>query len=141
VPEGRPPGAAVVARIGALDLDHVGTERGQDLGAVRAGDGGRDVEHAHAGERGEGTRRHRLHHRGSGLCEDAVVFNQMVDWVSGSDWSYIAVLGVAILDAFFPFVPSESLVIVAGTLAGAGDLNVFVVILSASTGAGVGDKI
>ena len=57
------------------------------------------------------------------------MFNQMIDWVSGSNWSYLAILGVAILDAFFPFVPSESIVIVAGTLAGAGDLNVFLVIL------------
>ena len=32
--------------------------------------------------------------------------------------------GAAMLDAFFPVVPSESLVVVAGTLAGAGDLNV-----------------
>ena len=36
-----------------------------------------------------------------------VVFNQMIDWVSGSNWSYLVILGVAILDAFFPFVPSE----------------------------------
>ena len=47
----------------------------------------------------------------------------------------------AILDAFFPFVPSESIVIVAGTLAGAGDLNVFLVILSAWAGAVIGDNI
>ena len=69
------------------------------------------------------------------------MFSQMVDWVSGSNWTYLIILGVAILDAFFPFVPSESIVIVAGTLAGAGDLNVFLVILSAWTGAVIGDNI
>lgn len=69
------------------------------------------------------------------------MFNQMVDWVSGSNWSYLAIFGVAVLDAFFPLVPSESMVIIAGTLAGAGDLNVFFVIGSAWAGAVVGDNI
>jgi membrane-associated protein len=69
------------------------------------------------------------------------VFNQMVDWVSSSNWSYLAIFGVAILDAFFPFVPSETIVIVAGTLAGAGKLNVFLVILCAWGGAVIGDNI
>jgi membrane protein DedA with SNARE-associated domain len=69
------------------------------------------------------------------------VFNQMVDWVSGSNWSYLAIFGVAVIVAFFPLVPSESMVIIAGTLAGAGDLNVFFVIGSAWAGAVVGDNI
>jgi len=69
------------------------------------------------------------------------VFNQMVDWVSGSNWSYLAIFGVAVLDAFFPLVPSESMVIIAGTLAGAGDLDLFLVILSAWGGAVVGDNV
>ena len=70
-----------------------------------------------------------------------MVFAQAVDWISGSNWSYVIVFGFAVLDAFFPVVPSESLVVVAGTLAGAGDLNVFVVILAAASGAIVGDNI
>ncbi len=69
------------------------------------------------------------------------MFQQMVDWVSGSNWSYVAILAVAVLDAFFPLVPSESMVIVAGALAGAGDLNVVLVILAAWTGAVIGDNI
>jgi len=69
------------------------------------------------------------------------VFDQMIDWVSGSNWSYVAVFAVAVLDAFFPIVPSESMVIVAGTLAGAGDLSLVLVILSAWAGAVVGDNI
>ena len=69
------------------------------------------------------------------------MFSQAVDWISGSAWSYVFVFLFAVLDAFFPVVPSESLVIVAGTLAGAGDLNVVLVILAASSGAVVGDNI
>jgi len=69
------------------------------------------------------------------------MFHQMVDWVSGSNWSYVAIFVVAVIDAFFPVVPSETMVIVAGTLAGAGDLNVVLVILAAWGGAVVGDNI
>jgi len=69
------------------------------------------------------------------------MFHQMVDWVSGSNWSYVAIFAVAVIDAFFPVVPSETMVIVAGTLAGAGDLNVVLVILAAWGGAVVGDNI
>ena len=69
------------------------------------------------------------------------MFSQAVDWISGSAWSYVFVFLFAVLDAFFPVVPSESLVIVAGTLAGTGDLNVLLVILAAASGAVVGDNI
>ncbi len=69
------------------------------------------------------------------------MFQMMVDWVSGSNWSYVLVFAVAVIDAFFPVVPSESVVIVAGTLAGAGDLNVFIVIFAAWAGAVTGDNI
>jgi membrane-associated protein len=70
------------------------------------------------------------------------MFQQMVDWVSGSNWSYLAVFGVAALDAFFPVVPSESMVIIAGALASSGEgLNVFLVILAAWGGAVLGDNI
>jgi membrane-associated protein len=69
------------------------------------------------------------------------VFHQMVNWVSGSNWSYVAIFAVAVLDAFFPVVPSETMVIIAGTLAGSGDLNLVFVILAAWGGAVVGDNI
>lgn len=69
------------------------------------------------------------------------MFHQMLDWVSGSSWSYVAIFAVAVLDAFFPVVPSESMVILGGALAGAGDLNVFVVIACAWAGAVLGDNI
>ena len=74
------------------------------------------------------------------LPQVLAVFDQFEQWVS-SDWSYAAVFAVAMIDAFFPVVPSETVVITAGVLAGAGDLNLGLVILAASTGAIVGDNI
>ena len=68
-------------------------------------------------------------------------FDQFVDWVSGAWWSYPVVALVSMLDAFFPLVPSESVVITAGVVASAGDMSLPLVIASASLGAIVGDNI
>ena len=54
--EGRSPAARVVAGAGALDLDHVGAEIGQDLPRPGAGENAGEFEHAYSGQ---GTR-HRL---------------------------------------------------------------------------------
>ena len=35
-------------------------------------------------------------------------FDQIADWVSGAWWSYLVIFGVAVVDAFFPLVPSET---------------------------------
>ena len=72
--------------------------------------------------------------------EILAMFGQFEQWVS-SDWSYLVVFAVAMIDAFFPLVPSETVVITAGVLAGSGDLSLPLVILCASTGAIVGDNI
>ena len=69
------------------------------------------------------------------------VFDQFVDWVSGSRWSYAAILAVSLLDAFFPIVPSETAVITGGVVSSAGDLSLPLVILAASTGAFLGDNV
>jgi membrane protein DedA with SNARE-associated domain len=69
------------------------------------------------------------------------VFQSIVDAVSGSDWSYLIVFTIAMLDAFFPIVPSEATAIAAGVVAGAGGLSVEFVILAAALGAFVGDNI
>src|SRR5688572_5380120 len=69
------------------------------------------------------------------------MFDQFVDWVSGSSWSYAVIFTVATLDAFFPIVPSETAVITGGVLASAGDLSLLLVIVSASAGAFLGDNI
>jgi membrane protein DedA with SNARE-associated domain len=71
----------------------------------------------------------------------AEVFEAFVDAVSGSNWSYLVVFLVAMLDAFFPLVPSEATAITAGVVAGAGDLSVPLCILAAGGGAVVGDNI
>jgi membrane protein DedA with SNARE-associated domain len=51
----------------------------------------------------------------------AAMFQSIVDTISGSEWSYAVVFGVALLDGFFPLVPSETTVIAAGVLAAHGD--------------------
>ena len=69
------------------------------------------------------------------------MFQSIVDAVSGSNWSYLIVFAIAMLDAFFPIVPSEATAIAAGVIAGTGGLSVEVVILAASLGAIAGDNI
>ena len=69
------------------------------------------------------------------------MFDQFVDWVSGSSWSYVAIFAVSAIDAFFPIVPSETAVITGGVVASTGELSLLLVILCASAGAFVGDNI
>ena len=69
------------------------------------------------------------------------MFESIVNAVSGSDWSYLIVFVIAMLDAFFPIVPSEATAIAAGVVAGTGGLSVEVCILAAAAGAIVGDTI
>jgi membrane protein DedA with SNARE-associated domain len=66
------------------------------------------------------------------------VFQFLFDFLS-SGWAYPIVFGIAALDAVFPVVPSESLAITAGVLAGVGKLNVFASIAAAAAGAFLGD--
>jgi membrane protein DedA with SNARE-associated domain len=72
---------------------------------------------------------------------DWLSFDQIADWVSGEWWSYPIIFGVAVVDAFFPVVPSETVVIVGGNLASSGDLSLPLVILAAAGGAILGDNI
>lgn len=75
------------------------------------------------------------------LLPDLVaMFGQFEQWVT-SDWAYLAIFAVSAIDAFFPLVPSETVVITAGVLAGAGDLSLPLVILCAASGAIVGDNV
>ncbi len=68
-------------------------------------------------------------------------FNQIADWVSGAWWAYPLIFAVAAVDAFFPLVPSETVLITGGVLASSGDLSLPLVILSGAAGAIVGDNI
>jgi membrane-associated protein len=66
------------------------------------------------------------------------VFQFLFDLLS-TPWAYVIVLGIAALDAVFPAVPSESLAITAGVLAGLGKLHLLPVLGAAIVGAFVGD--
>lgn len=69
------------------------------------------------------------------------MFQSLVDLLSGAWWTYPLIFGVAMLDAFFPLVPSETVAITSGVLAGAGDLSLPLCVLFASTGAVAGDNV
>ncbi|MDR7325414.1 MULTISPECIES: DedA family protein [Catenuloplanes] len=58
-----------------------------------------------------------------------------------SPWVYLALFGVALLDAFFPAVPGETMVITAGVFAVSGEPNLALVIVAAAAGAFCGDHI
>ena len=68
------------------------------------------------------------------------MFESFKEYVSDSVWTYPYLFGVSALDVIFPLVPSETSVILAGVLAGTGDLNIFAVILVAAAGAVLGDN-
>jgi membrane-associated protein len=48
------------------------------------------------------------------------VFNQLVDQISGSGWSYVLIFAFAYLDALIPIVPSETAVVTVIVLAASG---------------------
>jgi membrane-associated protein len=70
---------------------------------------------------------------------DAIM--DLVEGAMGSPWVYLALCAFAALDAFFPIVPSESLVITAGVFAATGEPNLFAVIAVAGLGAFIGDHV
>jgi membrane-associated protein len=72
---------------------------------------------------------------------DWLDFDELRDWVSGEWWSYLVIFAIAVIDAFFPVVPSESLVVIGGNLASTGDLNFLLVVLAGAAGAILGDNI
>ena len=68
------------------------------------------------------------------------MFESLTQHVSGSPWTYVFLFVIAALDVLFPFVPSETSVILAGVLAATGDLMLVLVIASAAAGAILGDN-
>jgi membrane-associated protein len=68
------------------------------------------------------------------------MFNQLVDLVSGAWWTYPLIFAVSYLDAIIPIVPSETVVVTAGVLASAGDLELPLVMVVAAIGAFLGDN-
>lgn len=67
---------------------------------------------------------------------------ETAEGVMGSPWIYLVLFAIAAIDAFFPVVPSETLVITAGVFAATnGEPNTILVVMVASLGAFVGDHI
>ncbi|MFF5259738.1 DedA family protein [Actinomadura viridis] len=58
-----------------------------------------------------------------------------------SPWFYVALLVVAVVDGFFPVVPSESMLITGGVYAATGEPKLWLVIVLAAVGAFVGDHV
>jgi membrane protein DedA with SNARE-associated domain len=58
-----------------------------------------------------------------------------------SPWIYAALLGLALLDAFLPVVPSETLIITAGVYAANGETILLLVIAFSAAGAFCGDHV
>ncbi len=69
------------------------------------------------------------------------MLESLTDYVSGSRWTYAFLFGISALDVIFPVVPSETAVIIAGVLAGQGDLILWLVIPCAALGAILGDNV
>ena len=72
---------------------------------------------------------------------DWLDFDQLAEWVSGEWWSYLVIFAIAVIDAFFPVVPSETLVVIGGSLAASGDMNFLLVVAAGAAGAVIGDNI
>jgi membrane protein DedA with SNARE-associated domain len=68
------------------------------------------------------------------------IFESLTD-ISTSQWFYLIMFSVALLDSVVPVVPSESMVIVGGVAAGLGDLEIPFVIVVAAIGAFLGDNM
>ncbi len=71
----------------------------------------------------------------------ADAITELVEGAMGSPWVYVALCAFAAIDAFFPIVPSESLVVTAGVFAASGEPNLAGVIVVAALGAFAGDHI
>jgi membrane-associated protein len=70
---------------------------------------------------------------------DAIL--HLTEELMSSWWIYLALVGFAALDGFFPAVPSETLVVTAGVFAAAGEPNLYGVIAVAAVGASAGDHV
>lgn len=69
------------------------------------------------------------------------MFHWLLNYISGSPWTYAVVLVLVMLDAFIPILPGETSIITASILAGDGDLHVVLIWISAVVGVTAGDNI
>jgi membrane-associated protein len=70
-----------------------------------------------------------------------LVFNSLVNLVSGSDWTYLVVMAAVLIDAIFPLIPSETMIITAAVLASHGHLAIELIVIGSVAGAIAGDNI
>lgn len=76
------------------------------------------------------------------LGEFADSIMELAQDAMSSPWIYALILGLAFLDAFFPIVPSETLVITGGVFAAStGEPSLLLVIVTAAVGAFIGDHV
>jgi membrane-associated protein len=66
---------------------------------------------------------------------------EVVEAAMASPWVYLALFGLAMLDAFFPLAPSEGAVVTAGVFAADGEPTLGLVIAAAALGAFAGDHV
>ncbi len=72
------------------------------------------------------------------------ILNSVFDWLkqySGSEWFYVVIFVVALLDSILPIVPSETMVIIGGVSAGLHNLSWPLVIIVGAAGAFIGDNV
>ena len=69
-----------------------------------------------------------------------VFLNGLLDFLTGSRWTYPILLGICAGDAVFPALPSETAMIVCGIQAGRGQLSLAWVIVFGAAGAFLGDN-
>lgn len=82
--------------------------------------------------------------RASCWLDSTPVLSDVVHWIesfTSSPWFYVLVFAIAMIDGFFPVVPGETTVILGGISAGAGNLNIVLIILCGALGAMAGDSV
>ena len=68
------------------------------------------------------------------------LFGNLIDFLTGSGWTYLILVAICLGDAVFPALPSESALIVCGIQAGRGELSLPLVIALGAAGAFLGDN-
>jgi membrane protein DedA with SNARE-associated domain len=63
----------------------------------------------------------------------------LLDGALASQWLLLVIVGLAVVDALLPMVPSEALIIAAGVGAAAGDQSLIAVIAAAAAGSFIGE--
>src|SRR5207249_10202831 len=68
------------------------------------------------------------------------LLNNLIDFLTGSDWTYLILFAICLGDAVIPILPSETAAIVCGIQAARGQLSLPLVLLGAAAGAFAGDN-